>query len=435
MKGKVSKIHRKTPMVTTTTHQLLAVPLEIWEQVAALTIPDPPLTPNQSRRLIRTLSLAKTSIRIPKLVWLIRSLSFAWDLKLWECQDGLGSLFEVSPSELTMRGTTLRSLEWNLPETHDQALALLLRPGCFPNLREITVNVNSVGDNASFDYLRIPGLEKLDCSWSFNDEHGPRTFNALGQALKLLQSSSGPSLNAYDDLIGTINQLRFPKLVLLRISIRCLSRYDHSPHPTDFGPSIFGNPSVREAVVDLDLGSPVRIAISSLAYTPLRAFTGPPEYCAAVSAHAPALERVCIVTTSGRTSPHHFSADLLFPPNVGPRVRHLTICGPPGTYARMDLDGRLSPQSLGWLVHAFPNTTHLDIRLDGSCKNSDYRDALVTLHALESLRMHRVVSVLEAYRSAPAAVVFPAEQYAAKINETLYPFLPQLRQVHMSLWN
>ncbi|KAJ6457851.1 hypothetical protein C8R47DRAFT_1203339 [Mycena vitilis] len=180
-------------------------------------------------------------------------------------------------------------------------------------------------------------------------------------------------------------------------------------------------------------GTPARRCppITVFAYTHLRAFTGFPEYCAGVSAHAPALERLTILT--GVAYPHEEFAPGLFRANVGPRVRNLTVRGAE-KYMEMDLQGILPPQSIGFLVHAFPNTTHLEICLDGERKTSDYRDALVTLHDLEYLRMHRVISIRAPYESAPAAVIFPAEQYAAKINETLSPFLPQLRQVRMSLF-
>ncbi|KAJ7668780.1 hypothetical protein DFH06DRAFT_1182465 [Mycena polygramma] len=440
----------------TISHPLLEVPLEVWEQVAALS----------GLQAIARL-LAKTSPRIAPLVWLIKSLSFAWawpgDLKVGECQDALYSLFEVSASGWSIRGATLRCLQWNLPNSYDEALSILVRPGCFPNLREISVRTNG-GDNARFGYLLIPGLEKLDCSWSFHDRGHP-TFNAFREALQLLPSlspllqslklrlsighsyynwTSDPRLTAYyergrptyDGLIRTINQLHFPALISLEISVRC-SGLNNSLPPTEFGPLLLSNPSTREVVLDLRLGgkpgTPARRCppISAFAYTHLRAFTGSPEYCAGVSAHAPALERLSILT--GVAFPHEEFAAGLFQPNVGPRVRHLTVRGVE-KYMEMDLQGCLPPQSIGFLVHAFPNTTHLDIHLDGECKISDYRDALVALHDLEYLRMHRVISIRAPYQSAPATVIFPAEQYAVKINETLRPFLPRLREVRMSLF-
>ncbi|KAJ7670933.1 hypothetical protein DFH06DRAFT_1179212 [Mycena polygramma] len=390
----------KTPVVPIS-HPLLEVPLEVWEQVAALSgrqaiarlcaashafysgfapllygaIPDPPLTGIQSMRLIKTLSLAKTSPRIAPLVWLIKSLSFAWawpgDLKLGECQDALYSLFEVSASGWSIRGATLRCLKWNLSNSYDEALSILVRPGCFPNLREISVGTN-VGNNARFDYLLIPGLEKLDCSWSFHDRGHP-TFNAFREALQLLPSlspllqslklrlsighsyynwTSDPHLTAYyergrptyDGLIRTINQLHFPALISLEISVRC-SGLNNSLPPTEFGPLLLSHPSTREVVLDLRLGgkpgTPARRCppISAFAYTHLRAFTGSPEYCAGVSAHAPALERLSILT--GVAFTHEELAAGLFQANVGPRVRHLTVRGVE-KYMEMDLQGWIS---------------------------------------------------------------------------------------------
>ncbi|KAJ6450713.1 hypothetical protein C8R47DRAFT_312868 [Mycena vitilis] len=300
--------HTIKPHIVPASHPLLEVPLEVWEQVAALsgrqaiarlcatshafysgfapllygTIPDPPLTHIQSIRLIKTLSLAKMSPRIGPLVWLIRSVCLTTargDLKLSECQDALYSLFEVSASGWSIRGATLRCLQWHLPNAYDEALSILVRPGCFPNLREISVGTDA-GNNARFDYLLIPGLEKLHCWWNFPDCGHP-TFEVLKTALQLLPSlspllqslklqlsighnyyswDSSPYMIAYyegvrpsyDGLIRTINQLHFPVLISLEISMQCSDSH-HSLPPTEFGPLLLSNPSTRDVVLDLRL--------------------------------------------------------------------------------------------------------------------------------------------------------------------------------------
>ncbi|KAJ7646453.1 hypothetical protein DFH06DRAFT_1210582 [Mycena polygramma] len=469
---------RKTPLVTIS-HQLLEVPLEVWEQVAVFSgrqaiarlcvtsnafysgfapllysiTSDPALTVTQSQRLVLTLSQAKSSPRIPPLIGLIKSVSFAGsDLRLCQCEDALSSLFGLSPSGLSIRGATLRRLTWNFPATYDQALSILLRPGCFPNIKEISVTSSSVGEEGSFDYLRIPGLEKLECSWTFINQHGPRTFSDLAEALELLPSSSpllhtlklrldidywyhSSSPDVYDEPIRAINQLHFPKLDFLEVFVD--RTYCRDTSRTDFGQLLFNNrASLRDVVVDV---SPNLLdgsetwhgpAISSFEFSRLRAFTGSLRCCALVAAHAPQLEYV----TMTRTNSKQFTA-VIFPPNVGLQVRHLTVRGNHETDIIYDFPCQLSPQLLDVLVGAFPNLTHLDVRLDGrTFKMSDYRDALVRLHDIEYLRLYRVIAIGIHYQSAPAAVIFPVNQYADKINETLRPFLLRLSEVHMSLF-
>ncbi|KAJ7629185.1 hypothetical protein DFH06DRAFT_1480508 [Mycena polygramma] len=436
-------------------HPLLEVPLEIWEQITALSgrqaiarlaMPDPPLTVDQSRRLIRTLNRASSSPRIPHLVWRIQSVYFAGDLKLWQCQDALRSLFQVSSNGRTIRGATLRALRWNMPESHDQALAIFLRPGYFPNLKEISVETDSVGTEASFDYIRVPGLEKLDCTWWFHNKYETwaRSFRILGQALENLPSSSpllhtiklriithdisrsttDPPWNAYTVLTGKINRLRFPTLISLRLSVD--SPFE-TPRLTDFGPFLVGNPSLRAVVLDLPPRIPMNFSSTRLR---ICAVTGSAQQCAAIAAHSTELEYVSIIT--GVSDESESFTTRLFLRDFGPTVRHLSVRGPL-IYPNATVYGTLSPQALDCLVLAFPNLTHLDIRLQGVCKISEYRDALVALHDLEYLRMSRSVSITDPSHFTPAAVIFPPKQYAAKINETLRPFLPRLCEVHLFL--
>jgi hypothetical protein len=154
--------------------QILEIPPEIWEQVAAVSgrqaiarlcaasrafhslfasllystaTTKPPLTPAQSNLLIRTLSEAHTSWRKPHPVQVVKSFSFAmaWDSQ--QCCDALRNLFEVTSGQL-IRGAALRTLEWNSPETDE--LKTLLTPGYFPNLKELSVSW-AFSDQTNFD--------------------------------------------------------------------------------------------------------------------------------------------------------------------------------------------------------------------------------------------------------------------------------------------
>ncbi|KAJ6535089.1 hypothetical protein B0H19DRAFT_1184927 [Mycena capillaripes] len=462
------------PMDTrvTTSHYLLEVPLEIWEQIAAFSrqaiarlcsvshafysgfapllysmTTEPPLTSTQSNRLIRTLSTAQSSPRKPYLMQLIKSVSFPEDLRRWQCHDALRNLFEVSSSGRSIRGAALRTLKWNSSET--EALGILLRSGYFPSLKEVSVSsARDLGKDTSFDYIRIPGLEKLECSWKFgnNYETWPRLFSALGKALQILPSSSPllhtfkfrftvcdrrydwprandtPYWSAYTELLEKINRLRFSALTSLEMSVP-----PHRKALTDFGSILLGHPILTNVVLDVSrMIIPTSLSPKSLR---LRSFTGSAEQCAAVSAHAPELELLSILLAASTDEPLFHPA--YFPPHLAPTLRSLTVRA---KYTHPIFMGELSPRSLDCLVVAFPNLTCLDIRLGEAFKINQYRDAFVALHELECLRMHPLITVREGDLCKPAKVLFPAEHYQAKINETLCPFLPRLSEVHMFIF-
>ncbi|KAJ6535114.1 hypothetical protein B0H19DRAFT_1241304 [Mycena capillaripes] len=359
-----------------------------------------------------------------------------------------------------MRGAALRTLKWDLSET--EPLGILLTPGYyFPNLKELSVSGASDEDQTSYDYLRIPGLEKLECCWTFSDKYETwcRLWSALYKALDILPSTSpllhalkfrivlygqdyahyherdrdptSPPYAAYGELLEQINQMRFSALVSLDFSVH-VAGFRHRRHPrTNIGPLLLGHPSVTDVVVDVtEMRMPWNLCSAHLPR--LRSFAGSAEQCAAIAADAQQLERLYIVFergTSQGSEVRMFTPDR-FPPNLSLVVRRLAVAR---THGAADFGGELSPTELNCLVRAFPNVAHLNVHLEETSKISEYRDAFVTLHELEYLRLYRSIYIRYPHKNKPPIVIFPADEYTAKINGTLRPFLPRLAEVHMFL--
>lgn len=188
--------------------QIPDVPPELWAMVAVLSKRDavahlcavsyafyalfspilynmsiePPLTTSQSSLLIKTLSKAHTSPFKPHPATFIRSLvvpEIWWNIEAQECHAALTNLYFTPDSEeglflgraahralkwvidlyfpsdgqATVCGSALRTLAWNLESGTDELATILRKPGCFPNLKEISVQCRS---DASFDVGVIP---------------------------------------------------------------------------------------------------------------------------------------------------------------------------------------------------------------------------------------------------------------------------------------
>ncbi|KAJ7603508.1 hypothetical protein DFH06DRAFT_1393082 [Mycena polygramma] len=454
-------------------HPILEVPPEIWGQIAALSsrqaiarlcavshtfysiispllygmTTHPSLTRTQSALLTRTIRRVRASIHP---IHAIKIVSFSGNSR--QCRDALWNLADISSPGQPIRGALLQSLEWNLPET--AGLRILLAPGYFPNLKQISVCATVDKSKTGFDFVRIPDLEKLEFSLKFivADPAGNtcgRSLAALAKALALLPSSS-PLLqtlkfgikiqpahyngydnvmislwDAYSEMVKKTNEMRFCALTLVELSVDLsmvkLFRVRFPPR-TNLVPLLLGNPSLMDILVDVE-EMQMRIPVDSVCvanFQRLRSFTGSVEQCAAVvSAHAQRLEQLHIIGYDTDRDPQSVLFNpTRFPSNVGPTIRRLTS---------------LSPRSLRCLVLAFPNVTHLDVCLGPKPKISAYSDSFVALPHLEYLRMYRSIYIDSEHWQTPPTVIFPAQQYAAKINETLRPFLPRLSEVHMFL--
>ncbi|KAJ7662174.1 hypothetical protein DFH06DRAFT_1471740 [Mycena polygramma] len=468
-------------------HPILEVPPEIWGQVAALASRQaiaclcaashifysrispllygvttyPPLTRTQSTLLIRTIRSVRASVHP---IHAIRTVSFSDNPR--HCREALWNLADISSPGQPIRGALLRSLEWNLPET--AGLRILLAPGYFPNLMQISVCATVDKSKTGFDFVRIPGLEKLEFSLEFIVGKDPkpcgRSLAALGKALALLPSSSpllqtlrfGLEINpehyyraqddtnmdslweAYSRLVQTTNEMRFSALTSVELSVELSSFLgEHSAPRTNLVPLLLGNPSLMDIMVNVE---EMRIPIDAVYAANFRSFTGSVEQCAAVvSAHAQSLEQLHI---TGYDYPDEDVEDPLsvvfnptrFSSNAGPALRHLTVRRPTRSRVRFpEFSEPLSPRAFRYLVLAFSNVTHLDVRLEQESKISAYSDSFVALPHLEYLRMYRSEFIDSEDWDTPPTVIFPAQRYAAKINKTLRPFLPRLSEVHVFL--
>ncbi|KAJ7662152.1 hypothetical protein DFH06DRAFT_366322 [Mycena polygramma] len=466
-------------------HPILEVPPEIWEQVATLsgrqaiarlcavshtfysrispllygTTNYPPLTSSQSTLLTRTIGKVRASVHP---IHAIKIVSFSGNSK--QCRDALWNLADISSPGQPIRGALLRSLEWNLPET--AGLRILLAPGYFPNLKRVSVCATVNKSETGFDFVRIPGLDKLEFSLRFITGKKPnpcgRSLAALGKALALLPVSS-PLLqtlkfginiqlarytgddnammclwDAFSKLVKKTNEMCFSALTSVELSVKPSIFFgkQYVPRAT-FMPLLLGNPSLRDILVDVeDMDMQIRIPLQLNAGCPanlrrLRSFTGSVEQCAAVvSAHTPGLEHLHMLGDAGKNA--QFTSTR-FPPNVGPTIRRLTVRTGENIYDEPpDFAGFLRPRSLGCLVLAFPNVTQLNVSLDPESKISAYSDSFAALSRLEYLRVYRAIYLDGEHWDEPPTVIFPAQQYAAKINE-MRPFLPQLLEVQMFL--
>lgn len=159
--------------------QIPEVPPELWTMVAALSkrdsvsslcavshafyalfspllynmINEPSLTESQSIRLIKILSQAHSSPSKPHPATLIRTLVFSrvWSwlgakedlLEPQECHAALMNLYLAPEDGRPMCASALRTLAWNMESGTDELATILRKPGCFPNLKEISVQCRS----------------------------------------------------------------------------------------------------------------------------------------------------------------------------------------------------------------------------------------------------------------------------------------------------
>ncbi|KAJ7601461.1 hypothetical protein DFH06DRAFT_1154065 [Mycena polygramma] len=262
-------------------------------------------------------------------------------------------------------------------------LRILLAPGYFPNLKQIS-------------FVRIPGLEKLEFSLKFialspshilflqkiptlagghsrhSGKHSPFSLQSspLLQTLRFrLEIKPEHYYNAQDDTMGFLweaysqlvkktNEMRFSALTSVELSVK-LSRLfgQHSAPRTNLMPLLLGNSTL------MDIGLDVEEA----------------------DAHP---GRCCLR--------HQFPTPLLF---------H-RLC------RTILFSTQFWPDDPPFDFQAFPNVTHLD---------SAYTEHFVALPRLEYLRMYRSISIESEHWNKPPTVIFPAQEYVAKMNETLAP--------------
>ncbi|KAJ7451962.1 hypothetical protein FB451DRAFT_1283291 [Mycena latifolia] len=433
-----------------------------------------PLTDSQSAALlIRTLSEAHKSALTPNPASLIQALSVPRDYRPIDARQELvavRNLVKLSRGDERMRGSALRALEWNYPARAGELAIFLRASGNFPHLKEISVKYE--GEPACLDLIQIPNLEKIGChlqlspaireraaSTNFgmtqNEPGGkydawPRSWNALGDALKRLPTSSprlqalnlkldmsqwdtSPSWEGFGDLVKTMNQIRFPALTSVKLAVD-VRNCDHGKPAADFAPLLFAHTSLASVTLDVER-TRIPTDVHRAQLPRLRSFTGSVQQCAAISACAPELEELCFVfpfdsyrdpddiTNSPRFIPS------LFPPNIGPTVKHLNVRAV-SEWNGLTYGCELSPHALTCLAMAFPNITHLDVYLNPQTNKP--RDGFSGFLALEYLCIRERKNMAVSHRRKPAKTFFSRKKYAAQLSTAL-PSLPRLLDVEFVL--
>ncbi|KAJ7127874.1 hypothetical protein C8R44DRAFT_873648 [Mycena epipterygia] len=475
--------------------QILEVPSEIWALIATLTgrqslarlcavsqdfyamfspllystTSDPPLTKSQSSVLIKILTEVDISTSQSP-VQLIRSLSVpdCWEIKAQEGHNALRKLFEISMRHPVLRGSALRTLEWNSTGTDDLECS-------FKRLE-----ISQISKKYRSSFVTIPDLEKMECClmlYSDDEEitddetEEERTVDeietvqsyawrsscqALGEALKLLPSSSpllrtlslklvfysgNPPWDAYVDLISTVNGMRFSALTSVEFSVDAAPEDYTGNHPrhmpvADFSSFLFEHPFVTNVTLKV-----VGMSIpSGPNYLPrLRSFVGSVEHCAAIAARAQELEELFVVIPDRwhRSQEHPQDPPLftskLYPPNLSLTVKRFKVFAiqENGSVESARFRRELCPPSLECLVSAFPNITQLEVAL--SEQMNHYQDSFAALLGLERLCIRDNIYVEREDWTKPAKIIFPVAEYTSVINTTLLPFTSQLSDVHFML--
>ncbi|KAJ7772868.1 hypothetical protein DFH07DRAFT_991135 [Mycena maculata] len=471
---------------STSTARVLDVPPELWALVAKLSgrqalarlcavshgfdavfspllygtaTTDPPLKGAQTERLIRALAQER-SVGTPHRGSLVRRLVFpayGEHRRIGEqaCFTALERLFEASGEGYPVRPSALRALKWDLEcnnlleleASMTKLLGPLLRtPGCFPHLKEISIQCPV--SCTHFDFLRIPDLEKVEVSLMVCDyETWHPSCDALGAELASLpessprlrslnlklsmsggsrQSTTPPPWAAYAALLAAVNALHFPALASLALAVD--TAYADPPPPSSASASADFTPILRAhpCLTHLALRAPATPA-DALLLPRLQTFTGAPAHCAAVAARAPALASLSLRFVERRERLDESTLPALFPPGVAPTLARLTV----RAVDEADDDvswpsASLDTPTLACLAAAFPNLTDLDVSLAEELK--DYTETLAALSSLECICL-RLYEDVSDQPEAPAEQVFPPGAYAAHIPVSVLERLARVRVV------
>ncbi|KAJ7188807.1 hypothetical protein C8R46DRAFT_1243936 [Mycena filopes] len=384
---------------------------------------EPSLNATQSVRLIKTLSTPQT------LPWKVHPAALVRHLGLTSNEANNAKTSPQEPTDALM----------NLRCRH--AGSILDAPGHFPNLKELRVSCDLTTPN--FNFLLVEGLEILGVALELilaqALESLPTTspsLRALHVKLKLpfndafpFNNDSFPHLGLHD-IVDAINQIHLPALTMLELSP---DFYPPEVEPeevenllplVDFAPFLAAHPNL----LDLTLTAHGTTLTKDIAFLPrLRSFTGSFHDAAVICANQRQLDRL-VLTFVHRSyfDPPSFRALPLLPQAS---LTKLTVRATKGDGEVAKMTNELSPISLGRLVTAFPNLTHLDVYLSG--RLSDYRKSLIRLPNLQSLRVQEYRKSF-ASPSVSITAIFPAAEYTKELRRLL-PSLPQLTSVDISV--
>ncbi|KAJ7763391.1 hypothetical protein B0H16DRAFT_1804463 [Mycena metata] len=415
-----------------------------------------PLGYEESELLMRTLSDVHLA-RIEHPVRLLRRLAIPYwvqnhpadNLHYWhEVVQGLGqSISPVGPAV----GAALRVLHWDAPRDVDKLGGLLLTPRYFPHLEELSIfDGDATDEEARFDFLRVPGLKKLEFTATFRgDGYGlPNTkrhasWRVLRKGLEILPSCSpflqslsmkfeieepaNSSFTMDPDLTVGLTQLRLPALTSLDFSFYA-EEYFQLPNPAmNFAPLDIGSPHLTTLSLDIE-GICVPEDANPTYLSHLTSFSGPVRNCAAIVAHTSNLCKLSLWIPEddmqNTLEPDPFRP-VLFPPNFGLSITSLDVrsVDTSGDTKRYPVIDNLRIL-LYVLIAAFPNLTHL---------RSHYRGVFIALTRLQHLAV-RLWKGVGPDRTMLATTALPPAKYSAEINNELRPHLKDLAYVQVRVW-
>ncbi|KAJ7350746.1 hypothetical protein DFH08DRAFT_995611 [Mycena albidolilacea] len=381
---------------------LLAVPPEIWAQIATLSgrqaiarlsaasydfytvfasilyrnmTDKPPLHQMSTNLLVRTLRESHSSLKFnPRRLISRLTLPGSRYLpnELAQCLGALRNLIDAPWNEQfpgqVVRGAALRAITWDSSTGTDELADLLSTPGYFPNLRELSVDC---GLDTRFDCFRVPNLEKLRCLLDFQGagyDEWRHCWRRLRRAMAALSSSSPllhslsltfdlhvyadsddrhtnsriPSWDIDADLKAAINQLQLPALTTFEF-ILYTSGFSVRNPAMDFSPMLRAHPLLTDITLNIE-GNCVPRDVNTTFLSRLTSFTGTVKNCAAILPQAQALRHITMLF------PGHAAYDIQ---NILPRTKG----GEPAALSPSTLftPARFPPR-------AFPGIVSLDAR-------------------------------------------------------------------------
>ncbi|KAJ6593351.1 hypothetical protein B0H19DRAFT_1224894 [Mycena capillaripes] len=408
------------------------------------------LTASQSARLIETLSDDKTSSK-PHPATLIRDLGLTDGVDAQAFKETKSLIKALKNLESTSLG--LRVLHWSLAAGVDELGKILGAPGKFPQLKELFVSCDGSNNNFNVSLsITIHASRPLNIHhntyYSGYNDTGSKLCYKLAEAMQMLSSSS-PRLHilrfklkipwdyeafpnsSYSDLIAAVNGNYLPFLATLDLSANLVPDeiYDYGGSSlsflpdTDFSPFLASHPNLTDLTLSA-LGTKFR---EDVAYLPrLRSFQGSFQTAIAICARQRQLTKLVLTPADDVAEWLPTFNVVPLPENLSLTKLHLLALDTLGSPMKIWDD--VCPKSFAKLVTSFPNLTHLDICINK--RMSKYRQDLICLMNLKSLRLQQYSIRRVGPPSWPARLLFPHTDYMREI-DLLLPSLSQLTDIEI----
>ncbi|KAJ7768877.1 hypothetical protein B0H16DRAFT_1518474, partial [Mycena metata] len=326
-------------------------------------------------------------------------------------------------------------------------------PGYFPNLKHLSVKCQVVYEEdeqipSRFDFIRVPGLESLQCdlifpyysepfeldckpAWRIIRRHMGNLptlspdLHTLSLRIRLRAHPDPPRKWDLDtDLATAINELCLPALRSFDFSIYTVGFNIRNDDDIDFASMLHANPFLRDLILNVQgVFIPPDLCLPRL-----RSFTGRFNDCPTILENSVELHHLTVVFPEDEPMPPVWMSY----PNYTVRSLDARSVAADGRLCRYP--SLISEPTLTYLAAVLPNLTHLDVSLAEHM--SHYRDAFLALPALQhlGLRVHQRVHRNDYYLD-PTAVV-PPHRLASALNRdpTFLRALPHLARIHILLW-